>query len=74
MKEIIKLANENGYEKVEYIGIYDDFKVYSAIYRDDGKDYFIGLPALILEKDGVLQWIQDNRCFDILNFFYPDED
>lgn len=42
--------------------------------RDDGGDYFVGLPALILEKDGVLQWVQDDRCFDVLDFFYPDEE
>lgn len=74
MKNITRFANKKGYEKVEYLGEYKGYKVYSAIYRDDGEIYFIGLPAFILEKDGKLQWIQDNRSFVILNYFYPNEE
>lgn len=74
MDNIIKLANENGFESAEYIGVYKGYRVYSAIYRNDEEFYCIGLPALILEKNKKMEWVQNIKSLEILNYFYKDDD
>lgn len=73
-KNIIEFAKENGYETAEYLGEYKGNKCYEAIYRNDGEIYIVGLPAFILEKSEQLEWIQNEKSFEILNCFYPDEE
>lgn len=73
MNEIIQFANKHGYETAEFIGLYNGAKAYSAIYRDDEEIYFIGLPAIILEKNNSIEWVQGEKSMEILNYFYPDE-
>lgn len=69
-KEIKEFTNKNGYESVEYLGKYKKYNVYEPIYREDEELYIVGLPAFILDDNGKLEWVQDDRSFDILNYFY----
>lgn len=72
MDNIIKFANEHNYESAEYIGKYKDYNVYNAIYRNDEELYLIGLPAIILERKGKLEWVQNKKSLDILNELFND--
>ncbi len=74
MSNVIKFANDKGYENVEFLGEYDGAKVYSAIYRNNMETYMVGLPACILDDGDMLEWVQDDRSFEILNSFYLEDD
>ena len=69
-KNVVDFAKEHGYETAAYLGFYQSKRVYEAIYRDDNKCYYIGLPAFILESEDDLEWIQDQRSFSIMNEYY----
>ena len=56
----------------EYLGEYQGNNAYSAVYKDDGQLYCVGLPALILETNKGLKWINDFTAFEILDVF-PEE-
>lgn len=72
-ENIIKFANAHDYENAVLEGFYNNSNVYSAIYRNNDELSCIGLPAFILEKGNKLEWVQDERSIDILNYFYPEE-
>lgn len=72
LKEVILFANTHGFETAEFLGVYKGKSVYTPIYRNDGELYMIELPAYILEKDGTLKWVQNEKSFEIMRYFYED--
>lgn len=72
--KIMSLAHDKGYASAEYIGEFNGFRVYEAIYRSGAEKHSVGLPAYVLEKDGEAEWVQDKRSFEIIGFFYGEED
>ncbi len=50
-KEVLKMAEDNGYNSVKYIGVRNGFEAYGIGVKDDkGRFVPMGLPATLLRK------------------------
>ncbi|MBR5556082.1 hypothetical protein IKU74_08730 [bacterium] len=72
--EIIKFAQENGFDSAELLGEYNGYTVYDPVFNDN-KYRCIGLPHYILEHENKLEMIyKEEDTQPIIDYFFPDED
>lgn len=69
---LIEFAKKHGYSSINYVGECYLGRIYEAIYSDEEEISIVGLPAFIIDKDGIFQWIQDDRSLELLSLFYKD--
>lgn len=53
-----ELAKKHGFHDAKYIGVWNNYKVYEAIFTD-GEVHYIGYPQYILCKDNETRWCKD---------------
>ena len=66
--EITEFAKDNGYDNAEYLGIWQDYKVFEPTFNDNNEHY-IGYPLSILLKDGEIRFTTEKETFEVLDFF-----
>lgn len=65
------LSSDMGFDEVKLIcDNWKGYKVYDT-YMSDGSCPVVGLPLMILEKDGKFRWTDSKECFEVLEFVYP---
>jgi hypothetical protein len=69
MEKIKKELKEAGFKDLEYLGEWEEYKVYYPVYEMDNENEvpIIGLPLYVLKNDDEVRFSNDNECFKIMN-------
>lgn len=65
-QEIIKTAQEHGYDNAEYIGKKNDVLIFSLVYNNNEDSAPTGLPAIAVLKDGKISIIEGIEALNLL--------
>ena len=71
MKNIYEFAKKIGCDDVEYLGIYNNFKVWKLSFKSDAI-LDIGLPLFAIEEDEKIRLSTDDESLYFLDYFYKD--
>lgn len=66
LSEIKKYAIKSGYENAEYLTEWNGYSVYEPFFNDE-ETHYIGLPRVILVKDGKIRLSNDEESFAFLD-------
>ena len=64
-KEVLEYAKKMDYESVKFRFKWKGYNVYEPIYSEELS--YIGLPLMILEKDGKIRMTNPDEAFEILD-------
>ncbi len=64
-QEIIKTAQEHGYDNAEYIGAKNDVLIFSLVYNNEDSAP-TGLPSIAVIKDGKISIIEGIEALNLL--------
>lgn len=74
LKRAIDMAKSSIYDGAKYVGQYNGCAVYEPTFNDD-EPRFIGFPQFIIAKNGVLNWVTDEKnSRAVLRAVYPDDE
>ena len=66
----IQMARADGYDSAVYDGEWEGYRVYLPIFLD-GEPHYLGIPRVILEKDGALRFGKPSENMAYLEFKTP---
>ncbi len=66
-EKITQFATENGYSGAEFLKTWNGYNVYEPMFDDvePGEFVSVGLPLVILEKDGKIRMSTPEECLQI---------
>lgn len=62
-EDILKFAQKQGYEQIQYLEKWRDYDVYEPMFNYDGISY-IGLPLVILVKNNEIRMSTPEESFE----------
>ena len=73
--EVLEFAKKNGFEGIKYLGSYEGYHVYDALFNTDPNVILeVGFPQFILVKEDQMDFADDRMIRDIMNYFASEED
>ena len=72
-EKILEYFKPNGYNYIEYIGEWKQYKVYALI-RDKDATSFVGFPFVGLVEGEKIRISTREESLEIIDYFYPPED
>lgn len=65
-EKVLKVAQEEGYATVNYLGKYKEFDLYKPLYEKS--DMATGLPVYIIVKDGNPEFVRGKAGMEIQKY------
>ncbi len=73
--EVLEFAKKNGFEGIKYLGSYEGYHVYDALFNTDPNVILeVGFPQFILVKEDQMDFADDRISGDIRHYFASEED
>jgi hypothetical protein len=74
LKRAVDMAKSSIYDGAKYVGQYNGCAVYEPTFKDNKRAY-IGFTQFIIAKNGVLNWVADEKTSRaVLRAVYPDDE